>query len=325
MKEQLISYLLGELSEEEEILLEEEFFADEEKYLEFDAVQNDLIYSYAQNQLSSSQKEKFENRLKTSPGLQKRVEIAKALSIHIANLETQEVAPEKAELTAKVSSETTSWWQAIKAYFQQLNFAWQFAIVSTSLAVFLGSIWGFLEYQKLKELEGNYQWLSTIQKEELKRLQEKTQQEQKALAEQSLKLTKELSSSKNPEQQPLQTNKTNPNIIPYFLTFIQIRGNGERQKITITPEQTNDVIRLKLKLPKIQYQFEQLLLKKVDESIILTINKLNSPTKDKEGKVLVVDIPANTFEQDDYILQIKATSQNNKSIKTEYSFSVYKK
>src|SRR5262249_37768703 len=79
--EKLISrYLLGELSKEQQVEIEDRAFADKEYLASITAVENDLIDEYVRHELSAADRRKFESRFLASAERRKRVEFAKALA-----------------------------------------------------------------------------------------------------------------------------------------------------------------------------------------------------------------------------------------------------
>lgn len=72
-------YLLGELSEEEQSLLEEKYLADPELFQEIRATRDDLIDAYLRGELSDHQREMFEKHFFASAHRRERVEFARAL------------------------------------------------------------------------------------------------------------------------------------------------------------------------------------------------------------------------------------------------------
>src|SRR5215471_12869718 len=69
-------YLLGDLAEEEQVRIEEQFFADEEAYQQLLAVENELKYEYAQGGLTPAQRSAFERRFLRSEEDRQKVAIA---------------------------------------------------------------------------------------------------------------------------------------------------------------------------------------------------------------------------------------------------------
>src|SRR5262245_61522936 len=77
--ERMTRYLLGDLPETEQIALEQEYFADPEKFEEVWAVENDLIDSYVRGQLSRAEQELFERNYLQTPKHRERVATARKL------------------------------------------------------------------------------------------------------------------------------------------------------------------------------------------------------------------------------------------------------
>jgi len=81
ISEKLISqYLLGELSEDQQVEIEDRAFADEEFMAGITAVENDLIDEYVRGQMSDADRRRFESRFLNSESRRKRIEFAKALT-----------------------------------------------------------------------------------------------------------------------------------------------------------------------------------------------------------------------------------------------------
>ena len=76
-----IKYLLGELSEEDQARVEEQFLRDYEYFEHLRAVEEELNDDYARGELSDREREQFERRVSASPEWRQRVEFARALSI----------------------------------------------------------------------------------------------------------------------------------------------------------------------------------------------------------------------------------------------------
>ena len=72
-------YLLGELSEQEQLAVEERVFADEDSYQQLVILEDELRYDYAQGVLPPNQRERFEKRFLQEPGGKARVQLAKAI------------------------------------------------------------------------------------------------------------------------------------------------------------------------------------------------------------------------------------------------------
>jgi len=75
----LIRYLLGDLTESEQVEIEERAFRDQQYLLEIEAVECDLIDDYVRGTLSESQRRQFEDRFLASAERRRKLKFAKAL------------------------------------------------------------------------------------------------------------------------------------------------------------------------------------------------------------------------------------------------------
>lgn len=100
-----IRYLLGTISPEEALKLEEGYFADSARFEQLEIAEEELIEAYVRNQLSSEEAQQFETRLLRYPRIGERVNFARALSEKVKAY----------ELSSKRRSEKEDsivpWWQ----------------------------------------------------------------------------------------------------------------------------------------------------------------------------------------------------------------------
>ena len=85
-----VKYLLGNLSEEEQVQVEDRAFADGDYMSALEATEADLIDAYVRGQLSQSDRRSFEFRFLTSPERRRKVEFARALATITSESKTQE-------------------------------------------------------------------------------------------------------------------------------------------------------------------------------------------------------------------------------------------
>lgn len=92
LNEELIArYLLGELTEEQQVEIEDRAFSDEEYLASITSVEDDLIDEYVRGGLSAAKRQRFESRFLASAERRKRVEFARALRIVVS----ESTGPEK--------------------------------------------------------------------------------------------------------------------------------------------------------------------------------------------------------------------------------------
>ena len=79
MKEKIVNYLLGELSEAEQIKLEQQFLADEDTFDLLRAVEHDLIVDYVRGKLTQHQRTQFETLFLHDPARREQIQAAQLL------------------------------------------------------------------------------------------------------------------------------------------------------------------------------------------------------------------------------------------------------
>jgi ChrR Cupin-like domain len=77
----LVKYLLGDATEDEQILVEDRALADTRYRAELEAAEADLIDAYVRGELARSERHAFELRFLMSPHRRSKVEFARALAI----------------------------------------------------------------------------------------------------------------------------------------------------------------------------------------------------------------------------------------------------
>jgi hypothetical protein len=85
-----VQYLLGHLTEEEQVQVEDRAFADRDYLGALEAAEADLIDAYVRGELSQSDRRSFELRFLTSPERRRKVEFARALATIVSESKTPE-------------------------------------------------------------------------------------------------------------------------------------------------------------------------------------------------------------------------------------------
>src|SRR5262245_54535819 len=111
MEKLLVSYVLGELSEQEQIELESEYFADAKKYNLLRCVRNDIMDAYVDGKLSKKQRKQLEIHLQNSPGQSQCLDFAEVLAKYISMR-----VPADAAVAVSAKERTVSLWQSIAAF-----------------------------------------------------------------------------------------------------------------------------------------------------------------------------------------------------------------
>jgi len=122
-------YLLGEVSEEERIDLENRYLSDATLFEELTEAENDLIDSYVRGRLSDHDKQEFEKQYLTSTERRARVQFASAFS---------EISREHEAVS---SAQKSSFWERLTSLFSQPTPKLQWGMALAGLAVVLAIGW----------------------------------------------------------------------------------------------------------------------------------------------------------------------------------------
>ena len=126
------NYLLGEMSEAEQIQFEDAYFIDETRLEQLLAIEDEIINDYLRDELSSEHRRRFEQYFLTTPERTARLEFARDLLGAI-----YESRPTTAN--ASMAPERRSrWWQALLARLRMRNLVLAFAAAAAILLLIGG-------------------------------------------------------------------------------------------------------------------------------------------------------------------------------------------
>jgi hypothetical protein len=133
-KEELaVRYLLGDLTDDEQVEVEDRAFADHQYMERMLAVEDDLIDNYLRGSLSQLQRDQFEKRFLTSEQRRQKIEFARAL----AEVSSRSV-PASQQVT---SSSSSSSWEAFIGLLRNLSPVVKFSLATASLVGVIGVGW----------------------------------------------------------------------------------------------------------------------------------------------------------------------------------------
>jgi hypothetical protein len=322
----MIRYLLGDLSEQEQVQLEERYFTDDDCFQQLLALEDELIDDYVRGELAAGDRKLFEQRFLASPERRQKVEFAQALK------QTLPLPPK------------SSWWQALWRFVQRqwlsllaflrMVFAEERSILAYALAagvliLLLGGSWLFVETfglrAQLQKLEAERMtWLQ--QDRELQ--QQITQQR-----EQNRQLSEQLESERSQRRTSEQELAKSPSTEPVMLSFVLMpssasrgtTGKGEGQKVlNISPAARTVQLQLDLDAGG-EYKSYRAALRTLDGEELWSQDMLRASRTDA-GKAVFLKLPAAVFREDDYILILKGIAASGDWEEVgSYVFSVVKK
>jgi hypothetical protein len=277
-------YLLGDLSEAEQTALEQEYFADSEKFEQIWALENELVDGYVRGQLRDQERTLFERHYLTTPNHRQRVAIARTLVQTADATIVAEVAEKKDR--AIEPTPIASWWSNLLAWTPQL--AWGGAAALLLLA--LGG-WWYLR--------------STAPTEQI--AQQPTSSPAPSVvapAPQSSALPSTPDSPGQASPTPLPQSSVQSAVAPVFAVILagSLRNAGDLQQVVI-PRGTKQMW-LEMKLEGDDYPTYQIKLRRLGGAETLSQAK---PAADK--KSVVANLPASQLAAGDYTVTLSGVNR----------------
>lgn len=297
-------YLLGELSEEQQIEIEDRAFADKNYLASITAAENDLIDEYVRNELSGAERQRFEKKFLASAERRKRVEFARAL----AGVMSEEVASKKI-----VVEKTSSWREAIYAFINGLTPAARIAFVSAVPLLLIGAGYLSLETLRLRreltELRTANQTQRDAQQQalELERRrneelnaqlnQEKQQREQ---TDESLRELSEAGDAVNPAPRP----------VTVALTLLPGLSRGGANKPSLVLPEDARLVRLQIGIdPEEQYKKFAVELRTLAGRQVWTRENLNARNR-RGARAVGLTLPATALKAGEYELRLQGVNDS---------------
>lgn len=291
-------YVLGELTEAEQLALERVYFADPERFEEICAAENDLIDQYVRGQLSPQQRERFETHFLAVPEHQERVlaaqTILRAADSYQPTLATQE--GKRQETTKPVAA----WWEPVKAWFQVRSLL-QPGLAFAALCLVGLTFWLWFERTRL-QLELTQ--ASHSQNSATKREQELAAQlaMEKARNDQLTAQISQTVTSPTPPQS-LPSNKPG-STFAFLLSPLLVRSGATPQRIV--PPQNTAEIRLQMKIvPDPAVESYQVTVRTVEGATILTQRNLRVRSNQT---LLSLTVPTSKLAPNGYLLTLEAVT-----------------
>ncbi|HET6977900.1 MAG TPA: hypothetical protein VFI24_16345 [Pyrinomonadaceae bacterium] len=299
-------YLLGELSEDQQIEIEDLAFADKKYLASITAVENDLIDEYVRNELAAADRMRFESRFLNSVERRKRVEFARALTVLMAD----ETVPAK---TVVRESRSWSWRDSLYAFINGLTPTARIAFVSALPLLLIGV--GYLSIETLRL------------RRELGALRTASQQQQDS-QQQALELehhrNEELNAQLNQEkQQREQTDESlrelseagdavNPAPRPVIASLILLPGlsRGGDSKPSLVLKEDARLVRLQIGIdPEEQFKTFAVELRTVSGREVWTRENLTARNR-RGARAVGLTLPASALKAGEYELRLRGVADS---------------
>jgi hypothetical protein len=328
-------FLLGKLTEEEAVKIEEGYFAANSQFENLLIAENDLIDAYAKNELSAEDRRRFENRLLLNPRQRERVRFAKTL-INYASTAAAAVPAEN--LASSASDSDKSSWRSIfgQIFSAKLMFSYSFA---AAILIFLaGTIFWLAIKNNSPHLPQSDEMAGARQSRTEKSAPDQspnevstpaasvTSENENAENKPTSAAAAANRSPKNVVNQPLpkkrgeQTENSRPVISTIILPFGATRAAGDAEPFDIPARA--DFINLRLKFEEGDFAAYYFVLETVEGQKILS-GKIKKAINGENEKTVVAAIPAGKLKKGDYIISLKGlTTEGAYESIGDYSFTI---
>jgi hypothetical protein len=305
--EELIArYLLGELPEEQQIEIEDRAFADKDFLATITAVENDLIDDYVRQEMSASDRSRFEERFLASAERRKRVEFAKALA---------QVPSELTVAQRNLVSTATSWsWRdSFYAFLNGLNPAARFAVVAAMILLVVGAAWIFTETLRLRRQLSQQQAENQSRQNQREALEQQIEQERRRNEELNARLNQEKQSDQSPRQSNETGDVTNPPPRPVIASLTLLpglsRGNGQKPNLVLP----NDARQVRLQVgidPEEQYKTFAVEVRTLAGRQVWTRDNLSA--RNRRGiRAIGLTLPATALKPGEYELRLRGVTEGS--------------
>lgn len=313
----MLQYLLGELSEEEQTLLEKKYFSDPEAFHELRGLQYDLIDAYVHGNLSPQERLRFESYFMASPRRKDLVVQAKAFSEKIM----ADLPAEREDSVGVIA--TRSWWDNLTSLFSinPHRLIWNLAGVLIAVGVFVG-IWFLINRNRSVEtVEVNSPEVIPAQQQSVEptptTAPATVSQNQNDFASGPVKDDRGLPRKQQQAEKPL--------IATFILRPDLLRGEEQTTKLILQRKISQVVI--KLPLEGEGYEQYRAVIKTPEGEQIWSGVGAAAVMQGDSGRVVKLIIPGRTFANSDYVLDLQgATAADHKTISLgKYYFRVEKR
>ena len=313
-------YLFGDLTEEEQSQIEEQFLTDNQYFEQMRSVEDALIDDYVQGELNEYERGKVEGLLLSSPRQASEIGFVRDL---IRSISEKPSVDENEQKSNQVKRSSRS--QSLLATLRVGN-PWKiFSLAVTLPLVALGLsmvIWNLALQKRIKQMEAKQVALEQRDRELQGRIDEQ-QNDREAIAKE---LETERSKRDQLEQELIAQAESRPLISSNKIETIDLnadpisRGEGELRVVHIRPGVSQ--LQIRINLAKEDYY-------KSYSAVIRTFEGRETWSKDQigAGRVntgrLVLTLPASLFANDDYTLTLKGRTETGDILEIrDYSIRV---
>jgi hypothetical protein len=311
--DEIVRYLLGGMSEAEQVALEETFVSDPQIFTLVAEVENDLIDDYVRGRLELRQRELFERNFLSSPGQRQRVGVAMALLPSLDQIAT-------ATDNHSVAIDNPAKRRRFFSFLFNPQPAFRLAAGLSTLLVATGGAWLLYENGRLRQELRVAQEDAALRERELGRQVTDGKEQNTRLADEITRLR----SQPAPKIAPPA-----PQTVPAFVTLLLAgiarrgQGAGDIPHLTIPPNVVQ--VRLVLKMENGGYPNYRAEIQSASGATILTRENLK-PNLRRSIATFNLDVPSDKLTAGVYALTLSGVSKDGEAdILSKSSFRIEKR
>lgn len=305
-EENLVRYLLGQMSEEEQERIEEGYLGDREFFERLLAVEDELIDAYVRDRLSHAERERFENHFMRTPARRERVEFAREwMSFVSSPMKKREVVPAKLpSLRESVRMKNIVVWLPLAA----------------AVALAIGGAWLFMQTAQLRQQLEQMRAEKAAYDSREQQLQQQVTDERDRSRQLLDELERERQKRDLEDRDQGASLPSRSGIVAFVLNLGVARGEAEGRRLVIPPDA--EQVRLRVNFKVGDYKSYRATLETVDGREVWSRAGLQA-REQGQGKTVILNIPASVLRDDDYILTLKGVTPTGEPAGVgEYSFRV---
>jgi hypothetical protein len=316
----IVHYLFGDLTEEEQSQIEEQFLADNQYFEQMRSVEDALIDDYVQGELNEYERRKVEGLLLSSPRQASEIVFVRDLIRSISEKTSVEENEQKSNQVKRSGK-----LQSLLAILNIRNPWKRFSLAVMLLLAILGLymiIWNLALQKRIKQMEAKQDALEQRDRE----LQGQINEQQNDREDIARELESERSKRDQLEQELIALQESRPSISSNNIETIDLnadsvsRGGGELRVVRIHPGVSQ--LKIRINLAKEDYY-------KSYSAVIKTFEGREIWSKDQIGDRranpgrLVLTLSASLFANDDYTLTLKGRTETGAILEIrDYSIRV---
>jgi hypothetical protein len=306
----IVQYLLGELSEKQQVELEDRAFQDPVLLSNITAVEHDLIDDYVAGRIGDGRLERFESHFLASDERRKKVAFARALQGVIAESPSRETARDKVQ--------GASVFARFFAFLSQPGMAYAFA--ASAFVLVIAAVWLVMNTRNLRSEVARLRAVQETQVLERRELETRLNNERARSEDLASQLEQAKQETGGVTEEPQKSHS--PIIAALTLLPGLSRSEGATPRVTIPKEATT--LRLQIVIdPNETYRTFSAVVTGGGQTVYSGSRLI--PANSRAGRSVRLNIAVSAMKSGRYEVSLKGLSDNGPTNVGYYYFDVTKK